>query len=468
MNELVKEFIESNLDRIDKNDWGYIMDQAKEKNIHEELLIVLKKAGIEIPAEFFGLTVSCGGFCIDMRNMPPCLNTAIFDDWLKKFNELIQKIELHKIGSLERNFSKTNINIKFSNEEKKKLYGTLTIEELKDIIRDSWGLHKEIEEILDKIDNYDDYHKLLQELMGAIYRIYPERDCRNPEELHTLLEELEFEMPVLGEYINSKKLIILYVPNIEKAALAHGNISSREFEKVFIHELFHAYHYADDSDELVERYDYTTKVVKESLASAFEWFYCIENKIIGDDELKNSWYKYSVLYYPYSGARHLLFEIGRFTGKYTLDSKKFFKIFDLSLTDMDGALRVLLPYDFYRIKNLICSLTKPTTAPNASITFHEFKKLYSGKTVGAIAKEEIPPIVKKKPFLVSLLLDRGYCKTTFDFDSYTILSPNRIHKGGNYRYYPTSIKINTNDYYICSQWYENQRDALLHWIWINR
>lgn len=460
MNKDVKEFLKSHIEELDKEEWDYIMHSACEQAIYDELLTCLRQAGVQTPAEF---TAIHKWLHIDSTNTPPYLNDAFFTYWFNKFNKL-----LVKIGLSEWNCSNVDLKVEFSNEEKKKLYGTLTIEELKEIIRDSWGIHKEIEEILDKIDIYDDYHKLLQELMGAIYRIYPERDCRNPEDLHALLEDLEFEMPIFGEYINNHKLIILYIPNIEKAAVDHGNISSREIEKVFIHELFHAYHYADDNDELVKRYDYTSKIVKESLASAFEWYYCIENKINGDDKLKDSWYKYSVLFYPYSGARNFLLEIGRFSGKYTLDNKKFLKGFDCSLTDMDGSLRYLLPYDFYRIKNLICYLTKPTTTSNASITFHEFKKLYSGKTVGTIAKEEIPPIVKKKTFLATLLLDRGYCKTTFDFDSYTILATNRIRKGGNYRYYSTSIKINTDDYYICSQWYENQRDALLHWIWINR
>ena len=463
MNKDLKEFIESHIEEIEKEKWDDIMHNACEKAIYDEFLTCLRQAGVQTPAEF---TAIHKWLHIDSTNTPPYLNDAFFTYWFNKFNKL-----LVKIGLSEWNCSNVDLKVEFSNEEKKKLYGTLTIEELKEIIRDSWGVHKEIEEILDKIDSYDDYHKLLQELMGAIYRIYPERDCRNPEELHALLDDLEFEMPILGEYINNHKLIILYIPNIEKAAVDHGNISSREFEKIFIHELFHAYHYADDSDELVERYDYTSKVVKESLASAFEWHYCIENKINGDDKLKDSWYKYSVLIYPYSGARNLILEIGRFTGQYTLDNKKFFKIFDLSLTDMDGALRVLLPYEFYRIKNLIhIHEKKVVITAKAHGTYADFCMAMKGKKVGQIARDEIPPIISRKPFLTNDLLDEDYCGKIFCIPASVLSNTQVFLPCGDRKYYAKpKVNANGNTYYLYMHWREeNHRRALLDWIWANK
>ena len=186
MRHILKKIVEQYVNDIDENKFEDVVYAALSEDVFDDLLSIFVDINSPIPSVFTELPHNIN---LDATRMPAYLRAGHFIAWLKKFNEL-----LNKIGLLEWNFSKANINIEFSNEEKKKLYGTLTIEELKEIICDSWGVHKEIEEILDKIDNYDDYHKLLQELMGAIYRIYPERDCRNPEELHTLLEELAMQL----------------------------------------------------------------------------------------------------------------------------------------------------------------------------------------------------------------------------------------------------------------------------------
>lgn len=401
---------------------------------------------------------------VNISQMPPYLSASHFDDWLVKFNHSLAEIGLSKWDT-----HKHNISVELSNEKKNEQYGTLTIEELKDIIRTYWGNHKEIEEILDKIDNYDDYHKILQELMGVIYRIYPERDCRNPEELLALLEELEFEIPVLGEYINRQKLIILYIPNIEKAAVDHGNKPPYEFEKVFVHELFHAYHYGDYIEELAQRHDYTCKVVKESLASAFEWFYCVENKIKGDNELKNSWYKYSMLFYPYSGARRLLSEVGSLTGRYCLNSKKFREIYEESLKDMDCALRDLLySYEFYRIKNLIHIYKKKT---NTDLR-QAFDKLMKMDDIGVIAHREITSIIRqpKNRRLIQLLLDLDYSYEHFHATQYPILSTApMLDRSGRVKSYSKAVhRIGKKEYFLTQQWNTKQIDLLLDWIWAHR
>ena len=403
---------------------------------------------------------------VNASHMPSYLNKSYFDDWFDKFN-----YSLDKIGLPNLNYHKINISIEFSNEKKKKLYGTLTIKELKEYICDVWGNHKEIKDILNRIDSYEDYRKLLQELIGTIYRFYYDMDCHNPEELYSFLDELEFETPVLGEFINNRKLIVLYVPNIEEAANNHTpkNIPAREFEKVFIHEFFHSYHYYNDPEELVERRDYTSKVVKESLASAFEWFYCEGNTINGNDDLWKSWCNYPVLNYPYSGAKNLITSKGGITLRFFLETKKFGNVFDLSLNDMDGALRSLVPEKtFYCIKNqFVCCKSILIRKSTKKLTRTELETLHAGKSVGQIAREEIPPIITAKKNLIPKLLDRGYCKKTFNLDTYTVLALTRIYSTPHYRYYPEATNVDATDYYICSQWYEKQRKNLLDWIWAN-
>lgn len=90
--------------------------------------------------------------------------------------------------------------------------------------------------------------------------------------------------------------------------------------------------------------------------------------------------------------------------------------------------------------------------------------------IGEIAQNKIPPIVQKKVnhHLVADLLDDTYCKTQFKV-SYAVLSPVRTKDNkGRDRYYAKPIKIKRKEYYLCSQWYEKSRKALLDWLWENR
>ena len=401
---------------------------------------------------------------INKKQMPIYLNEAQFKQWGMYFNQLILKIGLHTLGF-------DDLGIEFSNDEETSRYGALFIQELKKLIREIWGTNEEIERVLQKIEDYNDYKKLIQELANIINGIRNSNpEVENSEILYAFLKELEFECSVVGRYIHNEKKIVLFTKNIENVAKIHENTPEQEFEKVFIHELFHAYHYKNDAGEIVKRKDYTSKVVKESLASAFEWFYCIENKINGYDELRNSWWEHSVVVYPYSGALDLLETRGGLSLCYDLNTKKFCQVFEKSLLDMDGALRILLEsYDFYGIKNASFYFKEIRTKVRTSTVKRvEFDSMWSGMSVGKIAKQAIPPIIQKKPHLVSSLMDRDYCAKTFDFDSYTILSHARIYRGGNYRYFPEVVTVGTTDYYLCSQWYEKSRQPLLDWIWINK
>jgi hypothetical protein len=179
-----------------------------------------------------------------------------------------------------------------------------------------------------------------------------------------------------------------------------------------------------------------------------------------------------VVFYPYSGARNLLSEVGRFTAKYTLDIKKFCDVFEHSLNDMDNALRqLLITYDFYRIKNLIFIHKKPVViTPNTVKTYADFCMDMKKKKIGQIAREEIPLLIDRKPFLANDLLNENYCQTTFS-TPVSVLSNTQVYLPcGDGKYYAKPmVSANGHNYYLFMHWREeNHRKNLLDWLWANR
>jgi hypothetical protein len=65
-------------------------------------------------------------------------------------------------------------------------------------------------------------------------------------------------------------------------------------------------------------------------------------------------------------------------------------------------------------------------------------------------------------------MDRTYCKTIFDFDTYTILATTRLYRGGQFRYHSNGTDICGVKYYTCNNWLERHRTALLDWLWANK
>lgn len=165
---------------------------------------------------------------------------------------------------------------------------------------------------------------------------------------------------ILGRYYHYERKIVLYVRAINPSGLA---TRLPLFEEVFAHEAFHAYHYyaceiASKNaflQELPKRTDYTSKVVKESLAAFFEFYYCGRNGISTD--IDNDWRMNPVYIYPYSGARYL-----SLSGNCA--SFLFKNVFETSLHDLDKALRLLLEKDmdaFYDVKNVKEKIVKTVT-----------------------------------------------------------------------------------------------------------
>ena len=195
---------------------------------------------------------------------------------------------------------------------------------------------------------------------------------------------------ILGCYFHSEKKIVLYVHAINPSGIA---APLPLFEEVFAHEAFHAYHYYACEyasrgllfQELPNRKDYTAKVVTESLAAFFEFYYCGRNGISTDIDM--DWRKNPVDVYPYSGAKYIL-SLG--SGALAF----FANVFHDSLRDVDRALRLLLEadmYAFYDVKNIkeriIKTVTKqvPVTAPSAPVTTltnRKIEQLFKGMGKG--------------------------------------------------------------------------------------
>ncbi len=273
-----------------------------------------------------------------LSNCPSYLSNSDFEVWVKKFNTVVNS-KFNDLQFLSLKYD--GICIEFSNIEKRETFGNLSIEQIKEEIRNKWKCDDNINYLLEHINSYEDYVKLAEALVGKIRDINPDDNYYTVRSvIDNLFNEIIYSHNILGEYLNSKREIILYIKNIEKFAHDNSITEQQAVEEVFIHELFHFFHYSFDKSELTYRYDYTSKVIKESLASYFEWSYCDFYGIKSAGSVKKSWICHPVYTYPYAGAMNIL------------DIPMFIEIFNASLNDMDSALRKLLYfYEFYNIKN---------------------------------------------------------------------------------------------------------------------
>ena len=398
---------------------------------------------------------------INYSLMPSYLSKSIFGDWFKKFNRA-----LVKIGLSEWDYSNADIEIEFSDEEKAETHGIISLEDVKEKIKKIWKIDERIEGILSQINNVDDYfnQKMSSPLAENIHGNNQKDSYEKIREiLDKLFGEVYFNEYVLGEYYHTKKRIVLYTKNIEHV-IPHGRMVDQNFEITFIHELFHAYHYRNDDIEIRFRRDYTSTVVKESFAAAFEWNYCVEYKIAGDRDLWWKWQKYSVLAYPYSAAQYLIDETA-----YKLQATDFCVIFKMSLTDMDQSLRILTLIEFYDIKNLIQYREKEVKVTDLRAAFNQLMKQDS---IGTIAHREITSIIKKRKnrLLIPKLMDLDYSKKHFHATQYPILAMSpMVDDAGRKRSYADPVhRSGKKEYYLNKEWKEYQLDLLLDWIWTHR
>ena len=461
MNPILWNLINKHEKDIDANKFENLVYDSLSEGVFDEIIPIFKEADLSpnVFSEWTAITTTPRTFSIDTDSMPSRLKLTHFAVWTRRFNRLLSKIGLN-----EWDFSESTIHVKFSNKEETKNYGTISLDEAIDIVRKKWKLDETSEKILSQIRDIDTYHQeqqssLLAEVIHASNREQSYDEIR--QILDNLFGKVYFTGRILGEYRNSERTILLYTKNIELAS-APDRTLEQSFELTFIHELFHAYHYRKNDRELRLRRDYTSDVIKESFAAAFEWDYCVEYKIAGDCDLRRDWEIHSVVAYPYSGAQHLI----DWTD-HKLQDTHFCTIFKESSYDMDGALRNLLILDFYNVKNVVLYREKEVVATDLRKAFDTLMKQ---DTIGKIAQREIPAIIRKNRLIIPMLLDLNYSKTHFHTTLYPILATKPMIDGsGVNRSYSKPVHIiGKTKYYLNSQWDKKQLDFLLDWIWANR
>lgn len=95
---------------------------------------------------------------------------------------------------------------------------------------------------------------------------------------------------------------------------------------------------------------------------------------------------------------------------------------------------------------------------NTNITYNEFK-------IGATVKNKIKYFLKNNKLTtqdISNLKDKNYCKKTFNLKYPLLINKNesRYDDKGRARYWVTLFE---DDYYVCNDWYENQRQDFENW-----
>ena len=399
--------------------------------------------------------------------LPTYLSARNFNEWYSKISITAKNIGLATPVS-------DDLMISFSDKEKTRIFGSLSVEEAKNKIRERWDISKRANDLLDGLQAPEDFHESqlaspLAEEISAANRDRNETYESVRTQLEDIFDMVAFKQLVLGEYIHPQR-IKLYTKNIEQTQHAPGEKRTLEqiYEEVFAHEMFHAYHHQNEPEELVERMDYTSRVVKESLAAAFEWDYCVENKIPIADDLRYEWARYSVITYPYSGAKHLLQPVPH-RAMVCLDKTAFCDAFHTSLVDMDRALRILVPDEFYRIKNLIHYRERKVMSTDLRAAFDALMKQ---DLISVIAQREIPSIIRqtKNRRLIPQLMDLNYSNKHFHATQYPILAtaPMLDSAGREKSYADPVLRIGKTNYYLTAQWNKDHLNLLLDWIWQHR
>lgn len=253
------------------------------------------------------------------------IDISSIDNWTSSFFDYIGEDGLLLPQSPDTPDFIGNIALEFSDFIMETEYKPLGLKELKRFIVEVLELTDE--NALDEI-NKAKKDKLLQVLEFAYHKA-PDRFKENVSfrdffdmvSSQLNYSKFPFTATILGKYIDESKRIILYTNAIER--------SSSELRAVLSHELLHAAHYdlgKYDTAREIHRTDYLARIVKESLASYFEYCYCTDNGI--PSRVNESW-NISVTCYPYSGA------------KYIRDWVHFEEIYEEATNSIEKAIEIL-------------------------------------------------------------------------------------------------------------------------------
>ncbi len=290
---------------------------------------------------------------VNIKNIPNYLNESDVQYWLKQARIFLAKLFPHhvEVHDLTVDFSrKTRI--------KNWYLSGRSLNDVKKELRKKYP-DAQLDNILDEIRSEADYwnneqefylRRRLAERISELSELPIEVVQRDLDDMFSNVMSGSICVPrrLLGEYFPLEHKIVLYVNAIVETAMGKktprsliddGIMISSEakslFEEVLAHEFFHAVHYelaeTYRSNVLLNSTDYTSTVVKESLASYFESEYVKEYiRIPYTLDLQKIWHENSAVNYPYSGAR------------YIFDKWHFERVLMESLNNMDNALDVLI------------------------------------------------------------------------------------------------------------------------------
>ena len=207
-------------------------------------------------------------------------------------------------------------------------------------------------------------------------------------------------MKILGTYNHKKKLITIYLRNID---------DDNDIAYVFIHEFFHAIHYLlrdlkDPKHSSFIKDENKIDIVLESFASYFE--YCVaeafENfKYI--DKLKLLLKRNPLPYYPYSGIKYIKFD-------------EFKKILGTSLLSADCAYDMFIPKYINPKQDVRIKIAVPKTITRKIISFGN--KSLSDKIVLIFATLLLSGNLEF--YQLRQLCEVDFCQTNFGRNNYPI------------------------------------------------
>lgn len=387
---------------------------------------------------------------IQTTNMPWFIDQNIINNWIKEFYFFAS----YKLNLTFTPFDKDMILV-FSDEKPKpsKYVSPISLSELK----------KEIETLLGKklpiVQKANSIHEIkihLEEIVVKIRDIFPNIEEDIYSKLHDLIRNAcddETIIYIAGLYEDEPKRITLYNKVIQMEDSSEASVD--KYYSVFIHEMFHALHYHISAKknqlEIFERADYTSTIVKESLASYFQNEFSISKKL--NVSVSRSWYM-NILSSPYSGAN------------YINDWLHFNNILTHSLSDMDKALRILfknyIDY-FYIVKNSVTIVKKNVSTPK---TITRTPKDYSKYEFNGVeyTKSELVLAVVKQYVSDYNPADINVLQTAFPDTLKTPYGVVKVLKSIPNKYLNPRIRFYINDTMtladgticaVCNQWCKN-------------
>lgn len=286
---------------------------------------------------------------INIKKTSSIIDKTCILHWLYNFD--FKNIPNISIFTKLIEIGKLPLNIDFSNEIIYKSYGFLTIEDFKEYVKDNYHINEDIFHLFRDINSREILLRSLEKLAAILAALNDKNRHDVYTELHELAKKLEFNTVVLSSFDYKEKTILFYDEAIKEYATSKSFDPLDVYEYEFCAMLFRYYHYhfiinnsnqpSDKYIDILQRSDYTAKVVKSSLSEYYTLEYC---KYYRKTNIGCYLGDISPEIYPAAGC------------EYIVSWKHFIDLLNYSIDDFDFTLRKLFnknPEIFYNIKDRI-------------------------------------------------------------------------------------------------------------------